>query len=307
MKYPDFYNSICLPWGNDAAVFSFKNEYWKKLEILYNNHIINNSKCSNKIPKIIHQIWIGNEVPEDVIFLSNKIKNLHKDWEYNLWTEKNIDFLDEKDLKKINKIKNLGARSDVLRYFILEKFGGLYLDCDFVPVKNFSDLLINNSFIAGVCNPDDNSLPLIANGLIACQKNHILLKLILKDIYKNLDNMIEVKTQDEIFKFSGPEFFTKKIFNFIKTNNVSDLLIYPSTFFYPINYRKKFFINEKLIKKSTCEETYAIHLWNAAWFESDKSIYSKIKLLLPLRIFIICSKIIKIFKKLIKTKKPNNV
>ena len=39
----------------------------------------------NKIPKIIHQIWIGEEMPDKLKGFTDKMKSEHPDYEYYLW------------------------------------------------------------------------------------------------------------------------------------------------------------------------------------------------------------------------------
>ena len=36
----------------------------------------------------------------------------------------------------------------MLRFYLLDKYGGIYLDCDTFPVKPFDDLLLQNEFFA---------------------------------------------------------------------------------------------------------------------------------------------------------------
>ena len=39
-----------------------------------------------KIPKIIHQIWIGPKpIPDQYKEFSQKMIEMHPDWEYHLW------------------------------------------------------------------------------------------------------------------------------------------------------------------------------------------------------------------------------
>ena len=41
---------------------------------------------SSQIPKIIHQIWVGdNPIPDYCKEFHLKMKQLHPDWEVNLW------------------------------------------------------------------------------------------------------------------------------------------------------------------------------------------------------------------------------
>jgi mannosyltransferase OCH1-like enzyme len=42
-----------------------------------------------KIPKIIHQTWKTENVPWKWKLYQKKVKQLHPDWEYKLWTDKN--------------------------------------------------------------------------------------------------------------------------------------------------------------------------------------------------------------------------
>lgn len=46
---------------------------------------------------------------------------------------------------------NYGEKSDVLRYEILQQFGGIYVDCDFECLKSFDSLLSCN-FFSGFSN-----------------------------------------------------------------------------------------------------------------------------------------------------------
>src|SRR5690606_35981755 len=46
-----------------------------------------------KIPKIIHQIWIGSPVPERFQELMDSWKTFHPDWTYILWDDASIKTL----------------------------------------------------------------------------------------------------------------------------------------------------------------------------------------------------------------------
>ncbi len=290
MKLPDFFQSVSLPWGKSAKIFDFSHESWGLLAKLYTESTDVFTE-GNSIPKIIHQIWVGCPMPDSEKLLSDKIINLNPDWEYKLWNEENLDFIDYQLLSKIKLIKNLGVKSDIIRYLVLYNYGGIYLDCDFVPVKRFDELIIGKKFIAGVCNPDFDNLPIINNGFIAAEKGNNLLNSINNKVLSQIDQMIDINNQRDVFKYTGPDLFTNEILNFLMTQSNSGYVIYPSTFFYPINHRKKLIINDNLIQKSIYPETYVIHLWNASWFKTNKNLYERLKLILPYRYFISLSKI----------------
>ena len=304
MKSPDFFQSVSIPWGKSAEIFDFSHESWVILSNLYSEAIVDFS-AENFIPKIIHQIWIGGPMPDSETRLSNKIINLNPNWEYRLWNEENLDFIDHDVLSKIKLIQNLGVKSDIIRYLVLYEYGGLYLDCDFVPIKRFDELVLGKKFIAGVCNPDFDNLPIINNGFIAAEKANKILYAVNKKVLKHIDEMIYINNQSDVFKYTGPDLFTNEILNWLKnTGNTGNTgsVIYPSTFFYPINHRKKLAINERLINKSIYPETYVIHLWNASWFASSKTVYTKLKLIMPYRYYVCISNIMSYLKSFLNNK-----
>jgi len=96
------------------------------------------------IPKIIHQTWKNTTIPEEFAGYQKKLIELHPDWEYRLWTdEQNLEFVKQNfaDFYEvfIRLPKNI-MRADVIRYLIMYKIGGLYLDLDYEMIKPF-DLL----------------------------------------------------------------------------------------------------------------------------------------------------------------------
>ena len=152
-----------------------------------------------------------------------------------------------------------------------------------MPIKKIDDLLRGTKFIAGICNPDDENKPVIANGLIAATSNHEILQSINSIIKNNIDSFSTINNQLDIFTNTGPTFFTNEILKYIDNYPTDKIVIYPSTFFYPINYRKRNVINSRILKKYTFQETYFIHLWNVSWFENNSSFKSFVKNQIPLR------------------------
>lgn len=99
--------------------------------------------------KIIHQIWLnlgaGPNIPEKYkSYQESWIKN-HPDWKYILWTDKSANkFLSNnfpEYIKSYNSVKYPIMKVDILRYFILKKLGGLYVDIDFFSINSLEDYL----------------------------------------------------------------------------------------------------------------------------------------------------------------------
>jgi mannosyltransferase OCH1-like enzyme len=92
------------------------------------------------IPKVIHLIWLGGKRPAIFDITLNEIKRINNDYEVKEWNDDNIDFeLIQKDFYNITE--NVGSKSDILRFEILNKYGGIYMDYDFIQIKKFDELV----------------------------------------------------------------------------------------------------------------------------------------------------------------------
>jgi len=105
------------------------------------------------IPPIIHQIWLG-EMPPGI---KNMMETFSKDyvqknkgWRYILWDEKRLKNLNMINEDIFDKEQKYDSKSDIARLEILNRFGGWYLDSDFIWLGNhhLSELPydINNGF-----------------------------------------------------------------------------------------------------------------------------------------------------------------
>jgi mannosyltransferase OCH1-like enzyme len=104
-----------------------------------------NGRVILKIPKIIHQIWLGpNEIPERLLSYRTVWKELHPDWEFWCWRDKDVPELVNQKL--YDYVDTYSGRSDVLRYEIIYKHGGVYVDMDYMPFKNIEPVIKDLDF-----------------------------------------------------------------------------------------------------------------------------------------------------------------
>ena len=208
-------------------------EFFEKYKI--NNTLSNN----NKIPKIIHQIWIGPIKPP--YSLLNTWKNNHHDWEYILWDEeklKNEHFINQ---KLIDHTDIITIKSDLIRYELLYKYGGIYIDADIICKKKISDDFLCHDLFASYY---DQKHSYITNSTIgSIQNNNILKELIL---YFNELKHITIKDPVE---FSGGPFD-----NLLKKKN--NIKIYDYYYFNPID-----FLNINNNENVDDSNIYGVHFW----------------------------------------------
>lgn len=215
-----------------------------------------------RIPKIIHQIWLGpNTPPSNAQHCQDSIKQLHPNWEYKLWTDKDIEEFGLTNKKYYDLSRNYGERADIARYEILYRIGGVYIDVDFELLQPL-DLLHHTYDFYTVLLPLD-CLGMLANGLIAACPGHPILKHCIETIE---DDWAQY---NNILQRVGPEHFQKS-FWVIGEHNSNNIIALPSSFFFPFNHTQALAgITQGQIYASIKPETFGIHYWAGSWAKAN--------------------------------------
>jgi mannosyltransferase OCH1-like enzyme len=168
-------------------------EFLKKL---YNqNHLLKSNKPKIQIPKIIHQIWLGEGFPTEYKIFQDNWKKQHPDWRFIFWTEQKLkekfpNFLyNQKLFNEAHENENFAKMADIARYEILYKFGGLYADCDCDCLKPFDILNENYSFYVGLEHLYNGLV--IGNALMGAIPKHPVIKQCLINIKQYENKKIE--------------------------------------------------------------------------------------------------------------------
>ena len=185
------------------------------------------------IPKIIHQIWIGDQSKRPSNLMQTW-QNNHPEWEYRLWTESEINDFDLFNRRKYDAHPMLSGKADIARYEILFKFGGFFIDADSISIKPMDDLL-NNKFIA-VYENETHRGSLLANGYFGCvAESRIMFNMINKVRTLDENRMIS----RHAWETTGPLPFTKEV----SRENVK---ILSSHTFMPVHFEEKDFSSLKM-------------------------------------------------------------
>jgi mannosyltransferase OCH1-like enzyme len=235
---------------------------------IYEKNILNLNNLSNTtylIPKKIHQVWIGpSPLPEKFKWMMKTWQEKHPDWEYKLWTNEDLESFNLENKVVYDQFTNWGAKSDIFKYEIVYRHGGVYIDIDFECIKPLDTFNKSYNFYSSFIFGSEE----IGAALIAAIPGHPILKQIINKI-KDINNITSDFT--EILKTTGPIFFTRNIFEYL-ANNINDdkIMIFPSIYFYPFpaTSRYKFWaeqINREQILSYVKPETYGIHYWATSW------------------------------------------
>jgi len=96
------------------------------------------------IPAIIIQTWKTLDLPPRSVPLVAKLKALHPEWTYILSTDEDNEKLVKEEFPQYYEVwKNLPKKIqqvDAVKYMLMYKYGGFYLDLDMNPCKNLNEL-----------------------------------------------------------------------------------------------------------------------------------------------------------------------
>lgn len=208
------------------------------------------------IPKIMHQIWLGSQMPQKCVILAQTWQNMHPDWQYRLWTDDDVESFGLENKALFDKAKNFGEKSDIFRYEILYRFGGVYIDTDFECLRPLDIFNHCYNFYVGI-QPLDISIVALGIGLIGSIKNHELLRL-------TIDSLKSTCNNSSILTRTGPMVLTNIFCNNIE-NVVGVNVALPASYFYPLGLSIKYASN---IEKFLNPESFAVHHWHASWIKS---------------------------------------
>jgi mannosyltransferase OCH1-like enzyme len=224
---------------------------------ILNDHIVNRREVKrirnnlpNKIPKIFHHVWPGlDPMPEIFKYYIQTWKDNHPDWEFMFWTPKNLFKLQNQKWYDLEEV--YAGKSDIARYEILQKFGGIYIDVDMECYKPIYEILNGVEFF--VTYEQDNYL---VPTIMGCTPKHPLINKIIQHIpesYKKNPNSTNITMK------TGPKFISSLL-----DYDDPKLTIYPRYYFQPTLYFEEDNMSHEY------PDSYGIHHFNGrkkgGWF-----------------------------------------
>ena len=181
------------------------------------------------IPKIIHQIWVGDQSkrPDSLI---QTWKDMNPSWEHILWTEENMPELTNQ--KQFEAMNELAGKADILRYELLNTHGGFFIDADSECISPLDDFLTEND--AFCCWENEQiRTGLMSNGYLATKKDSPLAKNIIERISTFPPDQIAALPNLTAWRVVGPVLLTTIA---QEMGDESGLHVYPSHYFIPRHY-----------------------------------------------------------------------
>jgi inositol phosphorylceramide mannosyltransferase catalytic subunit len=209
------------------------------------------------IPKTIHYIWLGGKPMHPLMVQwRQEWESLHPGWEVKIWSETPgrpasltswHETLDSSFPELLRDSCHLSQKSNIWRYELLHRLGGLYLDTDFEPLKCIEPLIVGLKAFAGKCHVANSpNMTIGCGGMFGCVSRDPWTK----DLIENMPS------RDPGISMSlGASYF-----NEITSRHPEVHLFEPDVFYsqrceQPGHY-----------KSPIPTAAYAVHRWSSKWF-----------------------------------------
>ena len=213
-----------------------------------------------RIPKIIHHIWLGNRLPAIYRKYIDSWKEFHPDWQFRLWTDKDLNSFKFVSGNAFWRSMNFGQRSDILRLEILYRYGGVYVDTDFLCLKPHDPFHHTCDFYIGFFASN------MCNALLGSAPKHPIVRRCLEKI-KNCSHLSS--EEKKIYTQTGPILLSHQVRDYIN-NGGQGAIAYPPTYFYPFPtvQRHAYWLKGqqmKIVKPYLKENSHSVHLRAMSW------------------------------------------
>lgn len=213
------------------------------------------------IPKTIHYCWFSGELyPPMIKNCIESWKHILPDYTFKKWDASNTDFDTAYAQKAFNE-KKWAFLTDYMRFKILYKEGGIFMDTDILMIKPFDDILVHDSF----WNFADNGL--VEPVVVGAHKGNTLVSQC-KEIYDSLKpNDLEKYEYKAIPYLITPVFKANGLILYDRREQImGNNLVLTHEAFCPLPFEKAHSIN---YSEFITNKTYCVHLWNAEWIEDE--------------------------------------
>lgn len=211
---------------------------------------------------IVQGLWVGNKISLiEYLSYTSFIKN---GFEYHLYTYSHLkdlpcnivqkdanEILNEKFIVKSSKDGNLANFSDLFRWHLILKKGGVYVDSDVICIRPFET---KTNTLSGELQKHTNK-QVASTQYLNFEKNHPL-----------MEKLVDESSKKDLATINFPEIGPPLLQKFILDEK--NILNYHNFNPNPWWEWKKTISKEnteELLELISSEEVYAIHLWNEMW------------------------------------------
>ena len=214
------------------------------------------SSFSTRLPRLIHQIWLGpSPLPEKFKVWSEGWRGHHPGWHHQIWRDADADVFPMVNREAYIAAESPAMKADIFRYEVLLRHGGLYADLDFECLRPLDPLLdqVGEEAFGGFEWPTVNHSNSLCNALLGALPGSAFLQRVAAELPGNLRAFAaECGTHGEEFisRATGPAFLTWV------AATLPRITIFPQPVLYPRPHQRN--------------TAYARHHFAGSWRETNK-------------------------------------
>lgn len=226
---------------------------------------------------IIHQIWFDTITSKyKAKKLYEELKHCRESWDilnpnfcHIIWNRENTvklikSFYPEFYELFVNYPFEI-QRCDMIRYCILHRYSGIYVDMDYKCKKSFQNVFkLWNQYDIYLINSSNVSGKISNSMMLSYEKNHMFWKMVLLEMNKIAAGYKDVSKHLQVMYTTGPAMLSK-MYNIYRFRYKIGLL--PTHLFNPLS------IEKKILDKDEEQNVYAIHLGKGSWESTDSKIF----------------------------------
>lgn len=232
------------------------------------------------IPRIIHQIYEDlSGPPASLVLISQSWRELNPDWEYRFWNKNDVEaFLKEyypELIPAYNAFPFNVQRWDAIRYLILYKLGGLYVDMDYECTDHITPILYNVECAMGL-EPEAHAIRsrmpyIVGNAFMATVPNHPYFRELIDEAFCDDTRDKTCISSDFLVVDSTGPYMTTRVYS--NSEHQDQVTLIPAGLIAPLTQEDvRDIMNNKTSKRieSKIETSFAIHYFFGSWSEQTR-------------------------------------
>lgn len=156
------------------------------------------------IPKVIVQTWKTKDLPSEMLFYVNQIRESNPSYEHKLFDDNDcrsflLERYGERVVEAFDKLLFGAYKADLWRYAYLYAYGGVYIDIDFEQILPLDFILTEEDKFVSVC--EKMGQPGIFQAFIAIEQGRKEMK---DALDLSVDNILSARRDYHHLEITGP-------------------------------------------------------------------------------------------------------
>ena len=228
-----------------------------------------------KMPRVFHQTWKDHDIPEEFEQMSSSWREKHSGWDYVFWTdEMNRNFIKDhfsSFLPIYDGYETNIQRVDAVRYFVLYKYGGLYIDMHFACLANIEPVLGDVECVFGQ-EPIEHGMIhnrpfIISNAFMGATPGSKFFEVLCKELGQC--HQFNGHVNDRVLETTGPFMLSRLYSAYHRKEDIGVLnsnIIYPLTKEELVEWKNN---PENHIIQQKLKGAYGIHYYAGTWWKKS--------------------------------------